>query len=81
MSNKVLDQKPLNSNKETKTKFKPNPTKLKKLKLTEHDQIVGAFHNKYKIEERKKWVLKEDDFPEVIAEVNKSSFEDQVTMG
>ena len=32
--------KTLNSNKETKTKFKPtksNPTKLKKLKLTEHD--------------------------------------------
>ena len=44
--------------------------------LTEHDQIVEAFHNKYKCEEGKRWLLKEEDLPEVFAAVNNYGLDD-----
>ena len=48
-----------------------NPlTPARKCILTEHDFIVEAFHLKFKREEGKKWLLKEEDWVDVVAAVN-----------
>ena len=61
-------------------KFIEKPIKSKIISniciLTEHDQIVEAFHNKYKCEEGKRWLLKEEDLPEVVAAVNNYGLDD-----
>ena len=63
-------------------KVKNNPKKSPilphKCILTEHDQIVDAFHNKYKCEDGKQWVLKEKHLPEVIAAVNEKRLDDWI---
>ena len=47
-----------------------NPKPARKCILTEHDFIVEAFHLKFKREEGKKWLLKEEDWVDVVAAVN-----------
>ena len=44
--------------------------------LTEYDRIVGAFHNKFKTEEGKKWLLKDEDLIKIITEVNEKGLND-----
>ena len=52
-----------------------------KYKLTKKDWIVDAFFDKYKAEERKNWVLKEEHIPEIISNVNKKKVNDWIMLG
>ena len=54
-----------------------NPkTGKKRCMLSQHDWIVEAFHYKFKTEEGKKWLLKEEDWVDVVAAVNEKGAED-----
>lgn len=69
-TNKLSQRKP-----KSKDIPKKSPIPTKKLILTEHDQILEAFHNKFKEDDGKQYILKDEDLPEVITAVNGKGLE------
>ena len=72
----------VNKKPEVQPKMKNNPKKspilANKCILIEHDQIVNAFHNKYKFEDGMQLVKQETHLPEVIAAVNYKKLDDWI---